>query len=109
MHKSDAITALAALAQDSRLDIYRLLVQAGPAGLAAGRIGEALALAPATLSFHLKTLRAAGLILQRRDGRSLIYALDYARMQGLLGYLTEHCCEGDPQDCGLAEPTDCRD
>ena len=70
---------------DSRLAIFRLLVQAGPPGLPAGQIGERLGLAPATLSFHLKTLRAAGLVEQRRDGRSLIYAADFARMQALLG------------------------
>ena len=105
MDQTEAVAALGALAQDSRLAIFRLLVQVGPPGLPAGQIGERLGLAPATLSFHLKTLRAAGLVEQRRDGRSLIYAADFARMQALLGYLTEHCCQDDPGVCGLAAPT----
>jgi ArsR family transcriptional regulator, arsenate/arsenite/antimonite-responsive transcriptional repressor len=100
MEKSDAITALAALAQESRLDIFRLLVQAGPDGLPAGQIGERLGLPSATLSFHLNQLRHAGLVRFRRDGRSLIYAAEYAAMNGLLGYLTENCCQGDVLGCG---------
>jgi DNA-binding transcriptional ArsR family regulator len=102
MEKTDAIAALAALAQDSRLDIFRLLVQAGPDGLPAGQIGERLGLAPATLSFHLNQLRHAGLISFRREGRSLIYAAEYAAMNGLLAYLTENCCQGDAAGCGVA-------
>jgi DNA-binding transcriptional ArsR family regulator len=74
MEKSDVVTALAALAQDNRLDVYRLLVQAGPAGLAAGSISSALKLAPNTLTFHFDRLRQAGLVTVRRDGRSMIYA-----------------------------------
>lgn len=101
MERSDAIAALAALAQDSRLDIFRLLVQAGADGLAAGRIGERLGLPSATLSFHLNQLRQAGLVTFRRAGRSLIYAAEYPAMNGLLAYLTENCCQGDPAACGI--------
>lgn len=92
MEKSNAIAALSALAQDTRLDIFRMLVQAGPEGLAAGRIGEALGLPSATLAFHLKELKHAGLVTFTRNGRSLIYAAEYPTMNGLLAYLTENCC-----------------
>lgn len=92
MEKSSIIAALSALAQDTRLDIYRLLVQAGPAGLAAGRIGEQLKLPSATLAFHLKELKNARLAGRTRHGRSLIYAAEYPTMNGLLAYLTENCC-----------------
>ena len=84
METSDAVAALAALAQDNRLDIFRLLVRAGPDGLAAGRVAEALDLAPNTLTFHFDRLRAAGLVTVRRDGRSMIYAARYETMNGLL-------------------------
>jgi ArsR family transcriptional regulator, arsenate/arsenite/antimonite-responsive transcriptional repressor len=100
MEKTEAVAALGALAQDSRLDIYRLLVQAGPEGLPAGRIGEQLGLPSATLSFHLNTLRHAGLVTFRREGRSLIYAAEYAAMNALLAYLTENFCQGSPAGCG---------
>ena len=99
MEKSDAIGALAALAQESRLEVFRLLVQAGTDGLPAGRIGERLGLPSATLSFHLNQLRHAGLVTFRREGRSLIYAAEYAAMNGLLAYLTENCCQGDATAC----------
>ncbi len=99
MEKTNAIAALAALAQETRLDVFRLLVQAGPAGLPAGQIGERLNLPSATLSFHLNQLRHAGLVTFRRDGRSLIYAAEYAAMNGLLAYLTENCCQGDASAC----------
>jgi ArsR family transcriptional regulator len=102
MEKTDAITALAALAQESRLDIFRLLVQAGPDGMAAGQIGERLGLPSATLSVHLSHLKHAGLVTFKREGRSLIYAAEYAVMNGLLAYLTENCCEGDASACGVA-------
>jgi ArsR family transcriptional regulator len=102
MEKADAVAALAALAQDSRLDIFRLLVQAGPDGLPAGRIGERLGLPAATLSFHLNQLRQAGLVTFRRDGRSLIYSAEYAAMNDLLAYLTENCCQGDTAACAIA-------
>ncbi len=109
MEKTAAIAALAALAQDSRLDIFRLLVATGPAGLPAGRIGERLGLPSATLSFHLAQLKHAGLAAARREGRSLIYVADYAAMNGLLGYLTENCCQGDTAACFPAMKEDTRD
>jgi len=101
MEKSDAISALAALAQETRLDIFRMLVQTGTDGLPAGQIGERLGLPSATLSFHLNQLKQAGLITFRREGRSLIYAAEYAAMNGLLAYLTENCCQGDASGCGV--------
>jgi DNA-binding transcriptional ArsR family regulator len=100
MEKADVIVALAALAQETRLDIFRLLVRAGPTGLPAGEIAQRLGLAGPTASFHLKELRQAGLLAQRRDGRSLIYAAAYPAMTGLLTYLTENCCRGP--DAGTA-------
>jgi ArsR family transcriptional regulator len=99
MEKTAAVDALAALAQDNRLDVYRLLVQAGPAGMAAGDIATRLRLAPNTLTFHFDRLRHAGLISVRRDGRSMIYAARYETMNALLGYLTENCCGGAPDAC----------
>ena len=103
MDKSDAVEALGALAQETRLEIFRLLVQAGGDGMAAGRIGVRLELPPATLSFHLNQLRHAGLISYRREGRSLIYAAEYAAMNSLVGYLTENCCQGST--CNVTTPT----
>lgn len=102
MEKSGAISALAALAQETRLDIFRLLVQAGPDGLPAGQIGERLGLPSATLSFHLNHLKHSGLVSFKREGRSLIYTAEYTAMNGLLAYLTENCCQGDPSACSLA-------
>ena len=100
MESKIAIRALGALAHETRVAIYRLLVQAGPEGLAVGAIGEQLKLAPATLSFHLSGLRHAGLITMRREGRTLYQAADYGAMNALLGYLSENCCQGT--DCGVA-------
>jgi DNA-binding transcriptional ArsR family regulator len=94
MEKSDVVTALAALAQDNRLDVYRLLVQAGPEGMPAGSISSALQLAPNTLTFHFDRLRQAGLVTVRREGRSMIYAARYEVMNGVISYLTENCCGG---------------
>lgn len=94
MEKTAVLGGLAALAQETRLDIFRLLVESGPAGLPAGEIAARLALPGATLSFHLKELRQAGLVGCRRAGRSLIYAADFAAMGGLVAYLTENCCGG---------------
>ena len=94
MEKRDAIAALAALAQESRLDVFRLLVQAGADGLPAGQIAERLGVPPNSLSFHLNQLRHAGLVTFRRESRSLIYAAEYAAMNDLLAYLTENCCQG---------------
>ena len=105
MEKSNAVAALAALAQDNRLDVYRLLVQAGPEGLPAGQVAAALDLAPNTLTFHFDRLRAAGLVTVRRDGRSMIYAAQYDTMNALLGYLTDNCCKGAPAAC---PPARCR-
>jgi DNA-binding transcriptional ArsR family regulator len=99
MRKPDALAALAALAQESRLDVFRLLVQAGPEGMPAGSVATALRLAPNTLTFHFDRLREAGLVAVRRDGRSMIYAARYETMNGLLGYLTENCCRGQPEQC----------
>jgi len=104
MEKIDAVTALSALAQDNRLDIYRLLVQAGPEGMAAGEVATELAIAPNTLSFHFDRLRHAGLVSVARQGRSLIYAARYETMNTLLGSLTENCCGGNP---GVCEPAAC--
>jgi DNA-binding transcriptional ArsR family regulator len=101
MEKSGALAALVGLAQETRLDIFRLLVQAGSDGMPAGQIGERLGLPSATLSFHLNNLKHAGLVTFRRDGRSLIYVAEYAAMNGLLAYLTENCCQGDTSACGV--------
>jgi ArsR family transcriptional regulator, arsenate/arsenite/antimonite-responsive transcriptional repressor len=94
MEKSNAVTALAALAQDNRLDVFRLLVQAGPEGMAAGAVAQALDLAPNTLTFHFDRLRMAGLVTVHREGRSMIYAAQFDAMNALLSYLTENCCQG---------------
>ena len=99
MEKIDAVAALAALAQDSRLDVFRLLVRAGPDGLSAGQVAAALKLAPNTLTFHFDRLRHAGLVTVRRAGRSMIYAARFDSMNALLGYLTENCCAGVSGAC----------
>jgi DNA-binding transcriptional ArsR family regulator len=89
-----AIQALSALAQESRLSIFRLLVQAGPQGMAAGAVGEALDLPPATLSFHLAGLTRAGLAQSRQEGRFVIYSANFPNMDALVAFLTENCCQG---------------
>ena len=94
MEIEQVIDALAALAQRSRLAVFRLLVQAGPEGLAAGAIGEKLELPPATLSFHLSHLTRAGLVNQRQEGRFVIYSANFDGMNTLVGFLTENCCGG---------------
>jgi ArsR family transcriptional regulator, arsenate/arsenite/antimonite-responsive transcriptional repressor len=94
MKKPDAVAALAALAQDSRLDVFRLLVQAGPEGLPAGQVAAKLKLAPNTLTFHFDRLRDAGLVTVRREGRSMIYATRFETMNALVQFLTENCCQG---------------
>jgi ArsR family transcriptional regulator, arsenate/arsenite/antimonite-responsive transcriptional repressor len=102
MEKIDAVAALSALAQDNRLEVFRLLVEAGPEGLSAGEIADALGLAPNTLTFHFDRLRAAGLATVRRDGRSMIYAARFETMNALVGYLTDNCCGGAPEKCAPA-------
>lgn len=97
MQATAAIESLSALAQEHRLALFRLLVQAGEEGLAAGALAEALSVPNSSLSFHLAHLNRAGLIEQRRDGRSLIYTANYAVMNSLVGYLMENCCGGS--DC----------
>ncbi|GAB3129933.1 ArsR/SmtB family transcription factor [Novispirillum itersonii] len=98
MEQKTAVSALAALAQDSRLTVFRLLVQAGPAGLPAGQIAAASGIAPSSLSFHLKELSHAGLVSSRQEGRFVIYTAAFAVMNELIGFLTENCCAGEP--CG---------
>ena len=102
METNLAVTALSALAQDNRLDIYRLLVQTGPQGLAAGQIATKLGIAPNTLTFHFGRLRQAGLVTVSRHGRSMIYAAQFNAMNALVGFLTENCCQGSG---GSAAPT----
>ena len=94
MKTPQAVKALAALAQDTRLSIYRMLVQQGQEGLSAGTIAERLDLPGATLSFHLKDLANAGMVDSRQEGRFVFYSASYDQMNGLLGYLTENCCQG---------------
>ncbi len=106
METTDTVAALSALAQEHRLAIFRLLVQAGPRGLPAGQVAEQLKLAPNTLTFHFDRLRLASLVTQRREGRSMIYAAQFETMNALLGFLTENCCQGSPEQCapGVCQP-----
>ncbi|HKJ94910.1 MAG TPA: metalloregulator ArsR/SmtB family transcription factor [Gammaproteobacteria bacterium] len=101
MEKQDAIALLGALAHESRLDIFRALVQLGPDGLPAGDIAERLGLPPATLSFHLNGLWHAGLVDKRRQSRQIIYSARYAAMGELMGFLMENCCQGHPEACAF--------
>jgi DNA-binding transcriptional ArsR family regulator len=105
MKKSLVIGALGALAQETRLDIFRLLVQKGPEGLPAGEIGTRLAQPSPTMSFHLNQLRFAGLVSSRRESRSIIYSANFKAMSDLLSYLTENCCGGQPELCSPTAPT----
>ncbi|WP_338768924.1 metalloregulator ArsR/SmtB family transcription factor [Massilia sp. METH4] len=98
MQTKEVLAALAALAQESRLAVFRLLVQAGPAGLAASKIADKLDIAPSSLSFHLKELTHAKLLSSKQEGRFVIYSADIQTMNGLIGFLTENCCGGVP--CG---------
>ena len=100
VEKKSVLAALAALSQESRLDIFRLLVEQGPEGLAAGAIAELLGLANATLSFHLKELSHANLVTARQSGRFIYYTADFRTMKGVVTYLTENCCEGQACDVG---------
>src|SRR4249920_52786 len=99
MKKRDAVAILAALAQDNRLDVFRLLVEAGPEGMPAGHIAVSLRLPPNALTFHMDRLRDAGLVTVRRDGRSMIYAAQFETMNQLISYLTDQCCQGRPELC----------
>jgi len=104
MDSKHAVSSLAALAQESRLGIYRLLVEAGPTGLSVGEIGASLHVAPATLSFHLKELFHAHLVVSRQEGRFIYYSANYEAMNGLIAFLTENCCAGDG-GCGPCGPS----
>ena len=104
MKKTDAVAILSALAQDNRLDVFRLLVEAGPAGMPAGHIAASLKVPPSALTFHLDRLRETGLITVRRDGRSMIYAARVEAMNALVSYLIDHCCQGRPELCKPAAP-----
>ncbi len=110
METTSAVSALGALAQEHRLEIFRLLVRTGAGGLPVGDIAEKLTIAAPTLSFHLAQLKHAGLIHVRRDGRSLIYAANYDGMNGLMEFLTENCCREDGRVCTvpLCDPTEAR-
>src|SRR5215468_3464898 len=99
MKKHGALAALAALSQENRLDVFRLLVEAGREGMAAGSVAETLKLAPNALTFHFDRLRDAGLVTVRRDGRSMIYSARYETMNALIAYLTENCCRGRADQC----------
>lgn len=104
MEESSVVAALAALAQESRLAVFRLLVRHGPEGLPAGEIGQSLGIRANALSFHLTRLKYAGLVTARRNGRQIIYAIDYAATQSLMGFLTESCCREIPDGCSPACP-----
>ena len=102
MKQSQALLSFAAMSQDTRLEILRLLVRAGPEGLAAGAVAEEVGASPSNLSFHLKELERAGLVSARREARSIIYSADYATLRGLIQFLTEDCCAGRREVCGPA-------
>ena len=106
MESKEAVIALAALAQETRLSIFRLLVQVGPEGIPVGRIGEELGVAPATLSFHLKELSHAGLITSRQESRFIYYTANFERMAAIMTFLTQNCCKGMPRECLTVSETD---
>ena len=109
MNTQSALAALSALAQESRLAVFRLLIQAGPDGLAASKIAEQLDIAPSSLSFHLKELERANLIAQRRQARSIIYAANYDGLRSLIGFLMKDCCGGRPEICApIFEGANCK-
>jgi DNA-binding transcriptional ArsR family regulator len=99
MEIKTAVMALAALAQETRLSIFRLLIEAGPKGISAGRIGETLEVPAATLSFHLKELARAGLVSSRQERQFIYYSVDFERMAELMTFLTQNCCRGMPKEC----------
>lgn len=102
METKQAVNSLAALAQETRLAIFRLLIEAGPTGLSVGEIGAEVKAAPATLSFHLKELTHTALILARQDGRYIFYSANFEHMNDLLGFLSENCCARDGLSCAPA-------
>ncbi|KWH40697.1 ArsR/SmtB family transcription factor [Burkholderia stagnalis] len=111
METNAVVRALGALARESRLAVFRLLVEAGPDGLPAGQIAERLGIAPSSLSFHMKELTHANLVTVEQRGRYMIYSANYAAMNDLLGYLTENCCGGQPcmpADAGSCKPPKAR-
>ena len=105
MEATQVVRALAAIAHESRLAVFRLLVSIGPEGLPAGTVAEMLGIAPSALSFHLKDLTQAGLLTQRPDGRRLIYSANFEAMQALIGYLTANCCQGEA--CAVTPAAPC--
>ncbi len=108
MKQRDAVAGLAALAQETRLAVFRYLVKVGPEGASAGDIAAAVKAAAPTLSFHLKELEQARLVTSQRQSRSIIYSADYERMRSLLAFLMEDCCRGRPEICGVtAMPKEC--
>jgi len=104
METLNAVAALSALAQEHRLEVFRLLVQVGKTGIPAGKIGERMDIPLSTLSFHLNQLKQAGLIQCRREGRTLFYSANYEGMNTLMAYLTENCCQGQPEGCAISSP-----
>lgn len=109
MTETQALQALAALAQATRLRVFRELVGAGPAGLHPGQLSEVLACSPTALSFHLKELSRAGLVSSERDGRHCVYRAEFPSMNGLLAYLTAHCCQGQPCEALSVVARDCEE
>lgn len=107
MEQRQALTRLSAIAHETRLAIFRLLVQQGPDGMPAGEIAQRLAVAPPTLSFHLKELERAGLIQATRKQRQIIYAADYAGMRALIDFIMRDCCQGHPELCGGMSMSEC--
>jgi ArsR family transcriptional regulator len=107
MKPDQVVKALAALAQPTRLAVYRLLVERGPEGIAAGQVAEKLKVSPATLSFHFRTLSHAGLIESRQDGRFVYYAANFKVMNNMVAYLTENCCGGDQAACAVPARKKC--
>jgi ArsR family transcriptional regulator, arsenate/arsenite/antimonite-responsive transcriptional repressor len=107
MKPAQAVKALSALAQSTRLAIFRLLVERGPGGMAAGQVAEKLKVSPATLSFHFRTLSHAGLIESRQEGRFIYYAANFTVMNSMVAYLTENCCGGDQAACAAPAKKKC--
>jgi DNA-binding transcriptional ArsR family regulator len=99
MHEGQALAGFAALSQETRLRIVRRLVRAGPDGIAAGELADSLGVSPSNMSFHLKELERAGMIVPRREARSIIYAADYEVLRGLIQFLMKDCCGGHPEIC----------